>query len=169
MWAAARAEKRASQARARRSMRDGWADPGSGRGCPGPRGGRDQFAAAILQTTKIKSIACPKNRTPWLQECAFIPPFRSPLLIARQEEEADPHFEPVIKLTERVETKTLEENEDVLFKMSVRSFFICALTRRSDIGVPSCSVSMAPRRSGRKEALAMFVYSSTRRPTKSVL
>jgi len=31
----------------------------------------------------------------------------------------DPHFEPVIKLTEQVEVKTYEEDEDVLFKMCV--------------------------------------------------
>lgn len=34
-------------------------------------------------------------------------------------EEIDPHFEPVIKLTEQVEVKTYEEDEDVLFKMCV--------------------------------------------------
>ena len=34
-----------------------------------------------------------------------------------QEEEADVHFEPVIKPTEQVETKTNEEDEEVLFKM----------------------------------------------------
>ncbi|KAI0776073.1 RanBP1 domain-containing protein, partial [Trametes elegans] len=39
-----------------------------------------------------------------------------------QEEENDPHFEPVIKLTEQVETKTLEEDEDVLFKMRAKLF-----------------------------------------------
>lgn len=39
---------------------------------------------------------------------------------SRQEDEVvDPQFEPVIKLTEQVETKTLEEDEDVLFKMCV--------------------------------------------------
>jgi hypothetical protein len=37
-----------------------------------------------------------------------------------QEDEVDPQFEPVIKLTEQVETKTHEEDEDVLFKMCVR-------------------------------------------------
>ena len=36
-----------------------------------------------------------------------------------QDEEHDPQFEPVIKLTEQVETKTHEENEEVLFKMCV--------------------------------------------------
>ena len=34
-----------------------------------------------------------------------------------QEEDADVHFEPVIKLTEQVDTKTHEEDEVVLFKM----------------------------------------------------
>ena len=34
-----------------------------------------------------------------------------------QDEEHDPQFEPVIKLTEQVETKTFEEDEDALFKM----------------------------------------------------
>ncbi|KAK0230520.1 RanBP1 domain-containing protein [Armillaria fumosa] len=38
------------------------------------------------------------------------------------EEEADVHFEPVIKLTEQVNTKTMEEDEDVLFKMRAKLF-----------------------------------------------
>jgi len=42
--------------------------------------------------------------------------------LAPREEEADPHFEPVIKLTEQVDTKTLEEDEDVLFKMRAKLF-----------------------------------------------
>jgi len=42
--------------------------------------------------------------------------------LATREEEADPQFEPVIKLTEQIETKTLEENEDVLFKMRAKLF-----------------------------------------------
>jgi Ran-binding protein 1 len=37
----------------------------------------------------------------------------------QQEEENDPHFEPVIKLTEQIDTKTHEEDEEVLFKMCV--------------------------------------------------
>lgn len=36
-----------------------------------------------------------------------------------QEEETDVHFEPVIRLTEKVEAKTNEEDEDVIFKMCV--------------------------------------------------
>ncbi|KAJ7368026.1 RanBP1 domain-containing protein [Mycena albidolilacea] len=43
-------------------------------------------------------------------------------LAPKQEEEADPHFEPVIKLTEQVDTKTHEEDEDVLFKMRAKLF-----------------------------------------------
>ncbi|KAH7887974.1 ran/spi1 binding protein [Phlebopus sp. FC_14] len=42
--------------------------------------------------------------------------------LAPKEEEADVHFEPVIKLTEQVETKTLEEDEVVLFKMRAKLF-----------------------------------------------
>jgi hypothetical protein len=36
-----------------------------------------------------------------------------------QAEEGDPHFEPVIKLTEQVEIKTNEEDEEGVFKMCV--------------------------------------------------
>lgn len=32
-------------------------------------------------------------------------------------EENDPHYEPVIKLEKQVETKTFEEDENVVFKM----------------------------------------------------
>ncbi|KZP00026.1 hypothetical protein CALVIDRAFT_595451 [Calocera viscosa TUFC12733] len=38
------------------------------------------------------------------------------------EEENDPHFEPVIKLTEKVDVKTNEENEDVVIKMRAKLF-----------------------------------------------
>jgi Ran-binding protein 1 len=34
-----------------------------------------------------------------------------------QEEEHDPQFEPVIKLTEQIEANTGEDEEDVIFKM----------------------------------------------------
>ncbi|KIP01736.1 hypothetical protein PHLGIDRAFT_96737 [Phlebiopsis gigantea 11061_1 CR5-6] len=43
-------------------------------------------------------------------------------LAPRGEEEHDPHFEPVIKLTEQVETSTGEEDEEVLFKMRSKLF-----------------------------------------------
>jgi len=42
--------------------------------------------------------------------------------LAPRDEEADIHFEPVIRLTEQVDTKTLEEDEDVLFKMRAKLF-----------------------------------------------
>ncbi|KZT12757.1 uncharacterized protein LAESUDRAFT_709942 [Laetiporus sulphureus 93-53] len=42
--------------------------------------------------------------------------------LAPREEEHEPHYEPVIRLTEQVETKTFEEDEDVLFKMRAKLF-----------------------------------------------
>ncbi|KAJ7774257.1 RanBP1 domain-containing protein [Mycena maculata] len=42
--------------------------------------------------------------------------------LAPKEEENDPHFEPVIKLTEQIDTKTHEEDEEVLFKMRAKLF-----------------------------------------------
>jgi len=45
------------------------------------------------------------------------------IAISKQEEgEHDPQFEPVIKLTEQVDTKTHEEDEDVLFKLRAKLF-----------------------------------------------
>ncbi|KDN42298.1 putative YRB1-ran-specific GTPase-activating protein, partial [Tilletiaria anomala UBC 951] len=38
------------------------------------------------------------------------------------EQENDPHYEPVIKLEKEVETKTMEEDENVLFKMRAKLF-----------------------------------------------
>lgn len=43
-------------------------------------------------------------------------------VLTPRDEEHDPHFEPVIKLTEQVETSTGEEDEDVLFKMRAKLF-----------------------------------------------
>jgi len=43
-------------------------------------------------------------------------------LAARTEEEHDPHYEPVIRLTEQVDTKTGEEEDDVIFKMRAKLF-----------------------------------------------
>jgi len=37
-------------------------------------------------------------------------------------DEHDPHFEPVIKLTEQVDTKTGEEDEEAIFKMRAKLF-----------------------------------------------
>jgi len=42
--------------------------------------------------------------------------------LAPRDEEHDPHFEPVVRLTEQVETKTHEEDEQVLFKMRAKLF-----------------------------------------------
>jgi len=42
--------------------------------------------------------------------------------LAPRDEETDVHFEPVIKLTEQVDTKTHEEDEHVLFKMRAKLF-----------------------------------------------
>lgn len=54
-------------------------------------------------------------------------------------EEIDPHFEPIIKLTEQVEVKTYEEDEDILYKM-------CALIPL-DLVVPSFNVHIGERSS----------------------
>jgi len=43
-------------------------------------------------------------------------------LAPKTEDEHDPHFEPVIKLTEEVETKTNEENETIVFKLRSKLF-----------------------------------------------
>jgi len=42
--------------------------------------------------------------------------------LAPRDEDPDPQFEPVIRLTEQVDTKTHEEDEDVLFKMRAKLF-----------------------------------------------
>jgi len=39
-----------------------------------------------------------------------------------KEEENDPQFEPVIRLTQQVETKTMEEDEEALFKLRAKLF-----------------------------------------------
>jgi Ran-binding protein 1 len=43
-------------------------------------------------------------------------------LAPRTEEEVDPHYEPVIKLTEQVDTKTGEEEDEIIFKMRAKLF-----------------------------------------------
>ncbi|KAF8665680.1 hypothetical protein AX16_000133 [Volvariella volvacea WC 439] len=45
-----------------------------------------------------------------------------PDALAPREEETDVHYEPVIKLTEQVETKTHEEDEEAVFKMRAKLF-----------------------------------------------
>lgn len=39
-----------------------------------------------------------------------------------QDDNYDPHYEPVIQLTEKVNVTTNEENEDVIFKMRAKLF-----------------------------------------------
>ncbi|KAN0126598.1 RanBP1 domain containing protein [Russula decolorans] len=43
-------------------------------------------------------------------------------LAPKTEDEHDPHFEPIIKLTEEVVTKTNEEDETVIFKLRAKLF-----------------------------------------------
>jgi len=43
-------------------------------------------------------------------------------LAPKTDEEHDPHFEPVIKLTEEIATKTNEEDETVVFKLRAKLF-----------------------------------------------
>jgi len=45
-----------------------------------------------------------------------------PAADATKEEEHDPHYEPVIRLTEQVEVKTMEEDEEPLFKLRAKLF-----------------------------------------------
>jgi hypothetical protein len=53
-----------------------------------------------------------------LRMCTF-GDIRDLRFVFQQDDEADVHFEPVIKLTEQVETKTHEEDEETTFKMYV--------------------------------------------------
>ena len=73
-------------------------------------------------------VRCPRRAsgtTQAIDGLHVLAPLRPPLWpqplthLLPQDEEHDPHFEPVIKLTEQVETSTGEEDEDVLFKMCV--------------------------------------------------
>jgi hypothetical protein len=56
------------------------------------------------------------NTSPYLSPSL---PYRYPVILDldAQEESHDPHFEPVVRLTEQVEAKTGEEDDEVLFKM----------------------------------------------------
>ena len=89
-----------------------------------------------------------------------------------QDEEHDPHFEPVIKLTEQVEVKTNEEDEDVLFKMcdfcldQFQSLPLNLIQSSSSVllsisGGRSYSDLTLALRNGKKEELAMFVCFAT--------
>lgn len=50
------------------------------------------------------------------------------------EGENDPHFEPVVKLENQVETQTGEEGEDQLFKMCVADLLAFTATASSSNG-----------------------------------
>ncbi|KLO15885.1 hypothetical protein SCHPADRAFT_901988 [Schizopora paradoxa] len=41
---------------------------------------------------------------------------------SKPEEEIDPHFEPIVQVGDKVESKTMEEDEDALFKMRAKLF-----------------------------------------------
>lgn len=65
-----------------------------------------------------------------------------------QEDEHDPHYEPVIHLTDKVETKTLEEDEDQLFKMYATSLDLLSPSKQIliffcwlGLGAPNSSAS----------------------------
>lgn len=81
-----------------------------------------------------------------------------------QEEEHDPHYEPVIHLTDKVETKTLEEDEDQLFKMYATSLDLFSVSQQIfmfirwlGLGAPNSSDSMQSVPSGRNEERASCV------------
>ena len=82
-----------------------------------------------------------------------------------QEEEVDPQYEPVIRLTEQVETKTMEEEEEAIFKQLVYHLYEFDQNwfnkdERSFFGLMLVDLN------GRNAALEMFVCFSTRRPRK---
>jgi len=81
-----------------------------------------------------------------------------------QDEEHDPHYEPVIHLTDKVDTKTLEEDEDQLFKMYATSLDLLPTSQRLlmflcwlGLGAPNSSDSMQSVPSGKNEEQASCV------------
>jgi hypothetical protein len=93
-----------------------------------------------------------------------------------QDEEHDPQYEPVIHLTDKVETKTLEEDEDQLFKMCAASldllfssYGILTYFRWLGLGAPNSSDLMHPAPNGRNEERASCVCLSTKRLEKFAL
>lgn len=55
----------------------------------------------------------------WITLCHTQPLVMQLTFVTQTEDDHDPHFEPVIKLTEEVVTKTNEEDETVVFKLYV--------------------------------------------------
>jgi len=75
-------------------------------------------------------------------------------LAARTEDEHDPHFEPVIRLTEQVDTKTGEEEDEVIFKMRAKLFrFDAALSEWKERGTGD--VRLLRNRQSKKVRLVM--------------
>ena len=64
----------------------------------------------------------PTSSTPKLLDPRTDPPSLRLPTPPPQAEEHDPHYEPVIKLTEQVQVKTAEEDEDVLHKVRAKLF-----------------------------------------------
>lgn len=90
--------------------------------------------------------------------------------VSQTEEEPNVNFEPVIRLTQQVETKTLEEDEDTVFKMCAR---LCATSKwlyllTISTGEPSFSALTLAKARGRNAVLAMFVFCNTRKLRKFV-
>ena len=67
------------------------------------------------------------------------------------EDTHDPQFEPVIKLTEQVEAKTGEEDDEVVYKQSVASFPLTNSELIKD--GQSSSDSSKPISNGKREVL----------------
>jgi hypothetical protein len=89
--------------------------------------------------------------------------------VLQQEEEADVYFQPVIKLTEKVEAKTLEEDELDKFQAFVLIIFhdqIASTLTAKYLAVPSYGDMMPVRarlQNGRNVVQATFVCSSTKK------
>ena len=102
--------------------------------------------------------------------------------VTQTEDDHDPHFEPVIKLTEEVVTKTNEEDETVVFKLYVSfsadpflnqfagglSFPLINLFL-SPLGVQNSSGSILERMNGRSEGRARRDCCSTRKRIRFAL
>ena len=85
------------------------------------------------------------------------------------EESHDPQFEPVVRLTEQVEAKTHEEDEEIKFKMYVAAPLplLCSFGQPLTPGERSCSASTSPSSSGKSGEQAIFGYSPIRTARKS--
>lgn len=83
--------------------------------------------AIILQVesvTRDKNSLCPTLplRTTLISPSSAMADSSTNPLAPKTDEEHDPHFEPVVRLTEEVATKTNEEDETVVFKLRAKLF-----------------------------------------------